>query len=34
MIAEEDFMLLDLADEPTALAGRVRWHPAFGQPGG
>jgi putative acetyltransferase len=30
VIAEEDFMILPLDDRISALAGQVRWHPAFG----
>jgi putative acetyltransferase len=30
VIAEEDFMILLLDDRISALAGQVRWHPAFG----
>jgi hypothetical protein len=30
VIAEEDFMILPLDERITALAGQVRWHPAFG----
>lgn len=30
VIAEEDFMLASLDDRAGALAGDVRWHPAFG----
>jgi len=34
VIAEEDFMLAALDDRARALAGSVRWHPAFGRPPG
>jgi predicted N-acetyltransferase YhbS len=30
VIAEEDFMILPLGERIPALAGHVRWHPAFG----
>jgi predicted N-acetyltransferase YhbS len=30
VIAEEDFMILPLDERIPALAGQVRWHPAFG----
>jgi putative acetyltransferase len=30
VMAEEDFMILPLDDRVHALAGPVRWHPAFG----
>jgi putative acetyltransferase len=30
VIGEEDFMILPLDDRISALAGQVRWHPAFG----
>ena len=32
VVAEEDFMVAPLADSASALAGRVRWHPSFGEP--
>ncbi len=32
-IREEDFMLVALRPGAADLAGPVRWHPAFGQPG-
>jgi putative acetyltransferase len=32
VIEEEDFMVAVLDDRARALAGPVRWHPAFGQP--
>jgi putative acetyltransferase len=32
-ILEEDFMLVPLSDAVADLAGEVRWHPAFGEPG-
>lgn len=33
VVAEEDFMLAPLDERARSLAGRVRWHAAFGQPG-
>jgi putative acetyltransferase len=33
VIHEEDFMLAPLDDGARSWSGRVRWHPAFGQPG-
>ncbi len=33
VIAEEDFMLAPLDERARLLAGSVRWHAAFGQPG-
>ena len=30
VIAKEDFMIAPLDDRAQALAGEVRWHPAFG----
>jgi len=33
VIREEDFMLAPLDARAQHLAGEVRWHPAFGQPG-
>jgi putative acetyltransferase len=34
VIAQEDFMILPLDERSRGLAGDVRRHPAFGQPGG
>lgn len=33
VVHEEDFMLAPLDERARTLAGQVRWHPAFGQPG-
>jgi putative acetyltransferase len=33
VVAEEDFMLAPLDERAHSLAGRVRWHAVFGQPG-